>query len=81
VKKLRLKIIGIIAILFLATTVISIPVRADYYSERILLYYGMRGSEVVRLQNDLKSRGKIIISSMSNPYFAQRYIGAKRVIS
>ncbi len=56
-KKLRLKIIGIIAILFLATTVISIPVRADYYSERILLYYGMRGSEVVRLQNDLKSLG------------------------
>lgn len=45
------------AVLFLVTTIISVPAHADYYSERMLLSIGMRGSEVTRLQNDLKSLG------------------------
>ena len=35
----------------------SNSVFADYYSSNTTLYYGMRSSEVVNLQNDLKSLG------------------------
>ena len=49
-------IITVIAVI-LTATIYTTPAYADYYSDKIMLYTGIRSNEVANLQNDLKALG------------------------
>ncbi len=57
------KTVSLVVALACATIFWASTAHADYYSSRILLKEGMRHSEVVRLQNDLKSLGYFYANS------------------
>ncbi len=54
---MKKKIVKIASVLMLFFILSGNFAFADYYSSRSTLYYGMRNSEVVNLQNDLKDLG------------------------
>lgn len=56
-KKLNKKIVVMVLALSLIFSILSFTASANYYSEKITLYYGMNNSEVTNLQNDLKTLG------------------------